>query len=495
MAIKFNEQYPARSNPPSSEYPSGSYRNRSTPDAHDGTYLDEVWANDKYGFLVKLLKEAGIEPNGEIDNAVNSQYYDALMVLIGARFLQSVAGDATDKGVSQLAIKNALALKSDTNKTLLIADLVGALGDSTVTTITQKEITKQFNDVNTKITNLTSEVSAVSSQNLVKTDIYSTVFVKTAADKIAIKAGTKVFVNGQWVLFNTQTPVTTSANMITGVDYIVAVKTNGTVRAIADPFNAPATVGADELIIGGFHYSLVPKNATVESGAFATTNVSFGMIWTQADVDKIRGVNEFSFWDLRFRAKGVVNIPGHARNGQLSNHGMVFDPSTNIYVGIYFLNSNTDVNGLSRAGTDIASGTVKPTIPKSYGGDGTLKYANMDWWTTKEMVSSQGARLMFDFEFNSRAWGVTENKPIGGGSVTYPKTERLDGQTSRIGCEQATGVQWYWGVGGSTNPPLFGGSRVNTASVVSSRRVDWDSSPGYSVWYSGGVAVRDLLVL
>ena len=82
MAIKFHQKYPERSNAPSTEYPSGSFRNRSDASAHDGTFLDETWANDKYGFFVKLLKEAGIEPDGTVDNAVKSQYFDALKAII-----------------------------------------------------------------------------------------------------------------------------------------------------------------------------------------------------------------------------------------------------------------------------------------------------------------------------------------------------------------------------------------------------------------------------
>lgn len=82
MAIILPNKYPGRANPVSTEYPSGSFKNRTAPDAKDGTYLDQDWANDMSGFLQWLLANAGITANGQVDNALASQYAEALKFII-----------------------------------------------------------------------------------------------------------------------------------------------------------------------------------------------------------------------------------------------------------------------------------------------------------------------------------------------------------------------------------------------------------------------------
>lgn len=338
------------------------------------------------------------------------------------------------------------------------------------------------------------DLSTVSSGALAlsKKDPFSTIFKKTGATSISIKENTAIFVNGKWVKIETELNVS-MPTLTAGEDYAVFFMENGKAEAKHDPFESPAT--SDGVLIGGFHMGQLSVDATVSSGGFATSNTNGGMIWAQDDVDKIRGINEFSFWDLRFRGAGKVDAKGTPRHGQLSNHGMVFDPISNIFVSIYHISTDVDKHGVSRANTDMASGTVKPLITIKNGGDGVKKYGNLNWWTAKEIIGSHGARLLFNFEFNSRAYGVTENKNAGGSAVTYPKTERIPGLTSRIGCEQASGVAWYWGVGGAGNPPLFGGDRTNAAADLGSRSVTWNNAPSNSRWLIGAVAARDLLIL
>jgi hypothetical protein len=78
MALKRNERYPGRFDNPSNEHPQGAFKNRSAPNAKDGTYLERDWANDWDGFFASLLKNAGMTANGSIDTALNSQYFKAL---------------------------------------------------------------------------------------------------------------------------------------------------------------------------------------------------------------------------------------------------------------------------------------------------------------------------------------------------------------------------------------------------------------------------------
>lgn len=82
MALNFHDKYPGNSNTPDSKYPYGSFKNRTSPTSKDGTTLDAPWSNDFFALHWKLLKEAGMTPNGEVDTVENSQYYDALIKVI-----------------------------------------------------------------------------------------------------------------------------------------------------------------------------------------------------------------------------------------------------------------------------------------------------------------------------------------------------------------------------------------------------------------------------
>lgn len=82
MALKLNERYPGRFNNPTSGYPQGSFKNRTTPTAKDGSHLEQDWANDKEGLFQSLLEAAGVEANGTVDAVGSSQYFDAMIQVI-----------------------------------------------------------------------------------------------------------------------------------------------------------------------------------------------------------------------------------------------------------------------------------------------------------------------------------------------------------------------------------------------------------------------------
>lgn len=84
MALKLNERYPGRFNNPSADYPQGSFKNRTSPTAKDGSYLEQDWANDKEGFFQSLISVAGTVPSGVADKVGTSQYYDALLTVLYA---------------------------------------------------------------------------------------------------------------------------------------------------------------------------------------------------------------------------------------------------------------------------------------------------------------------------------------------------------------------------------------------------------------------------
>lgn len=85
MALKLNETYPGRFNNPSADYPQGSFKNRTSPTAQDGSYFEQQWANDQLAFFSSLLSGAGVTANGLVDKVGASQYYSALVSVIAAQ--------------------------------------------------------------------------------------------------------------------------------------------------------------------------------------------------------------------------------------------------------------------------------------------------------------------------------------------------------------------------------------------------------------------------
>ena len=97
MSLKLNERYPGRFNNPSADYPGGSFQNRTTPDAKDGSYLEKDWANDKEGFFQSVLASAGAAPNGLVDKVGASQFFDCMLQLSQNQVAQAftTAGTST----------------------------------------------------------------------------------------------------------------------------------------------------------------------------------------------------------------------------------------------------------------------------------------------------------------------------------------------------------------------------------------------------------------
>ena len=352
------------------------------------------------------------------------------------------------------------------------------------------------------------ELDAKKSRSLfAKADTDSVAFTKTGAGTISLKAGTYVDVAGALLTFAAATAVTMPA-LSAGTDYAVYACADGTLRADASFTSPTGYTAANSRLIGGFHYGLTAPGTTVAGGSFATAGT--GMIWTQADVDAIAGINAFSLWDLKWRCKG-------------EQKSMALDPYAGVWAAIYFCPSNHIANGISKYNTDVASGTVLPRIPVAYGGNGSANYTALTWWAANEIANSHGHRLPTEREFSSAAFGVTENQSLGGASSTIPATARQPGYTSRIGLEQVTGHVWTWGADssarwdGASTPwnwrdvnggrgqvylygdvnlarVLLGGDR-GSAAMSGSRASNWGGSPWSSSWTVGLRAFGDHLKL
>lgn len=82
MSINAQNKYPGRFDPASADYPQGKFKNRSSPSAQDGSYMEKDWLNDIYGFLGAILRNAGVTPDGVVDTAQSSQMFNALQSVI-----------------------------------------------------------------------------------------------------------------------------------------------------------------------------------------------------------------------------------------------------------------------------------------------------------------------------------------------------------------------------------------------------------------------------
>ena len=82
MALKRNERYPGRFENPTTAHPQGAFKNRTSPTSQDGSYLEADWANDWSGFFGRLLTAGSITANGNVDTALDSQYYTALIAAV-----------------------------------------------------------------------------------------------------------------------------------------------------------------------------------------------------------------------------------------------------------------------------------------------------------------------------------------------------------------------------------------------------------------------------
>lgn len=120
MALKRNERYPGRFQNPTSASPQGGFKNRTSPTSQDGSYLESDWANDWDGFFGSLLSGAGITPNGNVDTATSSQYFNALRLLTLQR--SNPFNDVKTDGNANLALSN-LGVTTNATSTYVTAKI------------------------------------------------------------------------------------------------------------------------------------------------------------------------------------------------------------------------------------------------------------------------------------------------------------------------------------------------------------------------------------
>ncbi|MCT7549805.1 hypothetical protein N5U04_09920 [Aliarcobacter butzleri] len=315
-------------------------------------------------------------------------------------------------------------------------------------------------------------------------------FIKVSPSSIKIPAGLKLTVGEESFKVVSDYTLTLAANLLVpetktaGTDYYVYAKANGTFY-----ISSNKNISADRLI-GGFHYGLVGETEA------ATGNK------IENDMQKIRGINAYSFWDLKYRP--VANSEGMVCIGKR-------------WYDIYLLNSEHIINGTSKAGATIAGGETTggraiPKIPLEYGGNGTLNFGKFTWYQALEIAKAHGKELIPYSEFPTIAYGVLEgaSSQTNAYEVVAGKIEHYPNLTSKYGIEQATGVQWIWGadlangygttdfawkdnadgrgqIYSTSNSPtavLLGGAR-GSGVIAGSRASNWDFYVWSSFWSIG----------
>lgn len=250
-----------------------------------------------------------------------------------------------------------------------------------------------------------------------KADPTTVAFTKTGNGTAQIKAGTVIDVVGKQVTFASATSIT-MPTLTAGTDYAIWVKDDATIQATTNFTSAPGAGNWRK--IGGFHYA-PGGNATGQAGGNTTAQI-----------------NEYSFWDLKF--KPACQDP----------RGMVL-VANSFWSDIYLCGVDHHVNGTSKYNVAIADGSSPPKVPSAFGGNGTTAYANGNWWNLNEVLQSWGKRSPTYDEFAALAYGTTEATSSGGTDVPTTgvngtgATSTWDKFTSKWGVIQATGCMWIWG--------------------------------------------------
>lgn len=261
-------------------------------------------------------------------------------------------------------------------------------------------------------------------------------FEKVSPSSIKIPAGFSCKVGATSITVEVDQILTVVDTATKGVNYLVYASANGSffLDQVSDSnTGAVFTNRPDDRLIGGFHYSLVPDNEA------PTGNKK------EADMVKLRGINAYSMWDLKFN-EGLGGIP--LGKTLCSDYKWSHIYPADVYFGSrgYCVSSGTMAAGDNNA----TYGRGYPVIPAMDGGNGTATYESLDWFESQMLMASAGMELPMYKDYQVIAYGVQENISLAElvNISTYAKRGKIDHipqLMSKWGVEQATGVQYFWG--------------------------------------------------
>jgi len=270
-----------------------------------------------------------------------------------------------------------------------------------------------------------------------KADSTIVAFSKTGAFTASTSQQLRIEINGTVQVIAASTAITMPVSPVAGTDYAIWAKPDGSLEATTN-FSSPPVANSRK--IGGFHYA-PGSNATAQAGGNTTPQI-----------------NEYSFWDLKFRPtatdpRGMALIAG------------------GYWMDIYLTGVDAITNGSSKYNVVMADGSSPPKVPTMFGGSGSSTYGSYTWFEAMELATAFGKRCPNQQEFMSAAYGTTEASSLG----SDPGNTVLNAAyTSKWGLIQATGVLWVWGTmragpfaGASWNANTEGrGSEYNAPNAV-----------------------------
>ena len=443
----------------------------------------KLFYKDNGGVVQVLATKAGasgdvVGPGSSTDNALVR--FDTT----NGKLVQNSVGILDDSGnLSGLAAVAATSFAGALNGT------VGATTPNTgsFTTLTASGLFSLTGDqvqVSEGGTGATTAVNALDNLGFIaynglfrKTDSTTVAFTKTGAGTATTSSILYVEVNGDVKTIANGASIT-MPTLTAGTDYAIWAKTDGTLEATSN-HTSPPTANARK--IGGFHYAPC-GNAAGQSGG-----------------DTTAAINEYSFWDLKWRP-ACPDPRGMALIGN------------GFWADIYLTGVDAITNGSSKYNVTMADGASPPKVPTMFGGNGTTTYGSYTWFEAMELATAFGKRCPTQQEFMSLAYGTTEASSVGadqGSSILNAA------YTSKWGVMQATGVLWIWGRerGGAYNT---GGWNANTegrgseynapnavrlggnwpdGSVSGSRCSSWNNAASYSSYTIGSRFACDHLQL
>jgi hypothetical protein len=240
-----------------------------------------------------------------------------------------------------------------------------------------------------------------------KADSSVALFTKTGVGTATTQVDLFVEVNNTTLFVESGTSIT-MPSFTAGTDYAIWCKPDGTLEATSNHTSPPV---ANSRKVGGFHYA-PGGNATAQSGGDTTPQI-----------------NEYSFWDLKFRPscsdpRGMTLVAG------------------GFWVDIYLTGVDAITNGSSKYNVTMADGSSPPKVPTLFGGNGSTTYGSYTWFEAQELATAFGKRTLTQLEFMAMAYGTTEASSVGTDQVS---TVLNAAYTSKWGVIQATGVLWVWG--------------------------------------------------
>ena len=205
-------------------------------------------------------------------------------------------------------------------------------------------------------------------------------------------------------------------------------------------------------IVGGFHYSLVPKDF------IARNNIS------NKKAKKLRGINEFSIWTQEHRPT-------------CSPKGMTYNPKKDAWIDIYMCNSEYEKVGTSAAGKNFLAGGNNYGRVNPHGSKDFL-YEDFE-----KIAKKYGKRFITWDEFISSMKGVKEFASAGNDDNGI--TKHHPNFISKYGIEQATGHNWIWSEKIDDELALILGGYRDYGVLAGSRASHWSNCVWYSAWSVG----------